>query len=562
MKPNPDFLILLNQFNETLRNCRAVFVDGGREVVEHYPHLLSRPGADFLNMMDDLHRGLMLKLFVEIGGSDGLYTEAEEHLAGVLFFHLWHRQLGKSEVRDSLRHVASQAASVKWPSLVRPFAEIEPLRYRIPELETAIVRIGNLIARSDGRATSLELEALKAIQTEILDCLGSALRDRGGEREPTEQRRPGNIEIRNDPSIGSFPDGLAEDPASESNGEKQTATPSKPSQPDLKESLDKLEKLIGLSNVKNEIKTLVNFLKVQQSRTAMGLPANPVTLHMVFAGNPGTGKTTVARILGEIYAALGLLEKGHLVETDRAGLVAEYAGQTAVKTERLVDQALGGLLFIDEAYSLAASDRDDPYGAEAVQKLLKRMEDDRQRLVIVLAGYPEKMDRLLRSNPGLSSRFPHHITFPDYTPPQLAWIFEGMCDHNQYRMDGLTRARLQAGFEWMFERRDEHFGNGRTARNLFEQSIRRLANRVVESREMSRDLLSRFEPSDIEFEGVPRVHLDLERLESLRYSTHCPDCMSAVVVGCGLLGRRVECRRCKHQFRIGWCEPANEDSHR
>src|SRR5438128_1209346 len=163
---------------------------------------------------------------------------------------------------------------------------------------------------------------------------------------------------------------------------------------------------------------------------------------MVFTGNPGTGKTSVARIIGRIFGAMGILAKGHLIETDRSGLVASYAGQTGPKTNKKIDEALDGVLFIDEAYSLVADSSEDAYGREAVQALLKRMEDDRQRLVIILAGYPEPMDALLRSNPGLSSRFSTNLAFDDYRPSELGRIFQSLCDKNRYQVPGATQAKL------------------------------------------------------------------------------------------------------------------------
>src|SRR5690606_34649847 len=225
----------------------------------------------------------------------------------------------------------------------------------------------------------------------------------------------------------------------------------------LAEALVELDSLIGLSDVKHEVRTLANFLKVQRQRAEAGLPATSLTLDMVFGGNPGTGKTSVARIIGRIFSAMGVLQRGHLVETDRSGLVAEYAGQTGPKTNKKIDEALGGVLFIDEAYSLVAESGQDPYGDEAVQTLLKRMEDDRQRLVVILAGYPLPLERLLRSNPGLSSRFNRRLNFEDYRPAELGRIFQSMCERNQYMAPPLTRAKLMLGFDYLYRHRDEHF---------------------------------------------------------------------------------------------------------
>ncbi|MGI9519759.1 MAG: AAA family ATPase [Pirellulaceae bacterium] len=550
MKPTPDFLILLNEFNELLQDCRRVYLESAHAVVEHHAHLLDTPADEFVDMMDDLHRGLLIKLFVCIGGAGKHWSESEEHLAGVLFYHLWRRRMRRPEIRDSIRHIENQSEHVKWSSLVRPFAEIEPLRERISELETSVIRIGNLIAKADGNATSLEMEELKQVQQEIIDYLHNR-----PPKKKSANGQPYQIQIAED-ELASVDDLMAGVKDADEAELLRTRTPAE--KPDLETSLGKLDRLIGLARVKQEVRTLINFLKVQQHRQAMGLPQTEISLHMVFGGNPGTGKTTVARILGEVYAALGILEKGHLIETDRAGLVAEYAGQTATKTDKIVDQALDGVLFIDEAYSLISADNEDPFGHEAVQKLLKRMEDDRNRLIVILAGYPREMERLLLSNPGLSSRFTHHITFDDFSPLELAEIFELMCKSNQYKMTGLTRARLQMGFQWLHEKRDETFGNGRLVRNLFERAIRRLANRVVDSPKLTRGLLTRFEHEDIQFDEIPGALLEDHLLETTEFATRCPECGIEIEIESKLLGRKVRCKSCRHEFRIGWCPPVHE----
>src|SRR5215468_8367701 len=193
--------------------------------------------------------------------------------------------------------------------------------------------------------------------------------------------------------------------------------------PDLQQSLKELDDLIGLGPIKQEVRTLANYLKLERRRGEAGLSETEISLHMVFTGNPGTGKTTVARIVGRIFAAMGVLKKGHLIETDRSGLVAGYAGQTGPKANAKIDEALDGVLFIDEAYSLVADEGQDAYGMEAVQAVLKRAEDDRNRLVIIMAGYTEEMNTLLDSNPGLSSRFNRVLNFEDYSPVELARIY-------------------------------------------------------------------------------------------------------------------------------------------
>jgi SpoVK/Ycf46/Vps4 family AAA+-type ATPase len=277
---------------------------------------------------------------------------------------------------------------------------------------------------------------------------------------------------------------------------------------------------------------------------------------MVFTGNPGTGKTTVARILGKTFGAMGVLQKGHLVETDRSGLVAEYMGQTGAKTQAKINEALDGVLFIDEAYSLVARDGQDPYGNEAVQALLKRAEDDRHRLVVILAGYPDEMESLLRTNPGLSSRFSRVLAFDDYSPLEMARIFASMCDRNRYKLAGGTRARLMLGLSELHRRRDRHFGNGRTVRNLFEQAIRRMANRIADIRELSAEQLMLLESEDVEFKELPKgMMLETADDGPWRFRVVCPECGHTSKSRGSYLGQKVRCPKCEHDFVADWGEP-------
>jgi AAA+ superfamily predicted ATPase len=250
---------------------------------------------------------------------------------------------------------------------------------------------------------------------------------------------------------------------------------------------EELEGLIGLNNVKQEIKTLANLVKVQQARKEEGLKNSTLSYHLVFTGNPGTGKTTIARIIASIYKDLKILKKGHLVETDRSGLVAEYLGQTAVKTNAVIDTALDGVLFIDEAYSL--TDENDSYGKEAVATLLKRMEDDRDRLVVILAGYTENMTHFIMTNPGLESRFNKYIEFTDYNAEELFQIFMRLAHKYDYLVDEEAQQIIKDLINIEIESKDKQFGNARFVRNLFENILANQANRLANNNTLSSESL-------------------------------------------------------------------------
>ena len=237
-----------------------------------------------------------------------------------------------------------------------------------------------------------------------------------------------------------------------------------------------LSSLVGLSQVKEDVESLRNLIKVQALRRQQGLPNTKVSYHCVFTGNPGTGKTTVARIVAGIYKELGLLSKGHLVEVDRSKLVGEYVGQTAPKTNKVIDEALDGVLFIDEAYTLVGGQND--YGSEAIATLLKRMEDDRERLVVILAGYTNEIKEFIDSNPGLQSRFNRYIHFDDYSAEELLEIFMRNIKKSGYNIRGDAYVQLQINIENATAKRDKKFGNARYVRNLFEKIVQKQANRL------------------------------------------------------------------------------------
>lgn len=569
-----DFPDLPSQFRQLLGQCRDLYVSSGELAAREHAHLLPSTGDSFVQLMDDLHRALAVKVFVTICEADRRWSKNEKFLAEVLLFHLWGQWLEDEALHQALNDMSEKALSLKWYATVRPFDELAPLRDRVGELETIVTRMANVVARADGPLKSSEAGRIKMIQNELHIHLRDIPIDESQNHEETEHVGQQAIE-----KIYGILDKLPKTLRTETQEDSQelpsptvghtTATgEAKEKQPEvpkvtLEEALAELDGLIGLDNIKEEVRTLANFLKIQAKREEAGLPSTKLSLHMVFHGNPGTGKTTVARIVGKVFGAMGILQKGHLIETDRSGLVAEYAGQTGPKTNKKIDEALDGVLFIDEAYTLIA-EGEDPFGHEAVQTLLKRMEDDRKRLVVILAGYPDEMQSLLLSNPGLSSRFSRKLEFIDYTPLELAQIFGLMTDKNSYELGAVARGKVLLGMQYLYDRRDRHFGNGRTSRNLFEHAIRLMSNRIAEIAELSIEQLTTLEPEDIDFETVPEAVFEplstQQGRESLRFHITCPDCEHGKDIPLKYLGQTVRCPKCDHDFQADWGAPVQREA--
>jgi len=541
-----------DEFRRALLECKELYRTSGFEIAQYHSELIAESPHSFMNRMLDLHRGLVIKIFVTMAEADGPWTQEELRLAADLLDHAWGERLTGEKLRDALDSIAREQTGVDWDPLLSPFERLAPLRNQVNRLQTLVMRLANLVAKVDGRISAKEVRQLEAIQANL---------QRRFERIPLEG--PGTHEQAQATGKQATQTIAAETDRLKSKWQPESVPAVKIQRRDPNEELatvlKELDGLIGLTKIKAEVKGLVNFLQMQRERHKLNLPETKITLHSVYTGNPGTGKTTVARLLGRVFGAMGILVKGHLIETDRSGLVAEYAGQTGPKTNARITEALDGALFIDEAYSLVAETGDDPYGAEAVQALLKRMEDDRERLVVILAGYPSPMDRLLKSNPGISSRFSRRLEFPDYNPAELGMIFNTFCRKNAYELPPRTRLKLLLGFEHLLKMRDEHFGNGRLARNLFERAIGQLANRIAGVVPLTRELLTVLEPGDIVMEDVPaEIWNDLDSA-TRRLQVSCPGCGTAAALPHSYLCQNVRCKQCQAQFTVEWGEVLEDE---
>ena len=286
----------------------------------------------------------------------------------------------------------------------------------------------------------------------------------------------------------------SEKPASQTQAAKPEEREEIPPKEKIEDLLAELDSYVGMDAIKAEVRSLINMVQVYKLRREHDLPTTDMSLHMVFSGNPGTGKTTVARIMSRIYHSLDILSKGQLVEVDRSGLVAGYVGQTALKTQKVIEKAMGGVLFIDEAYALNGKSEND-FGQEAIDTILKAMEDHRDDLVVIVAGYTELMDRFIHSNPGLESRFNRFLMFEDYTPEQMVAIFKMQCKKGCYVLAQGTEELVRDFIAE--ESADDSFGNARGVRNLFEHILVAQNNRLAKMENVTRDDLMQILPDDV-----------------------------------------------------------------
>ena len=437
--------------------------------------------AGFWRYQEDIHDNVVgncVRFFSLVAAGDGTLSH-EEHrffneafganFDGDDFVDLVSRRLRDRETLDELID--------ELPWYLEAIADMDVARGT--SMSHFVVKLlgmfGTHLAFADGHAHEREM----LLGSRYLDNLLAYLEHRGIHAKPTRTHDPEPQDERIEPR------------------EHSSAQAQVHAEAPLETLLAELDHLVGLEAVKHDVHNLTNLVRVRQLRAEHGLPVSPMSMHLVFIGNPGTGKTTVARLLGRIYRALGILSSGHLVEVDRSGLVAGYVGQTALKTREVIDRSMGGVLFIDEAYALASGRGDTDFGAEAIDTLLKAMEDHRDDFIVIVAGYPERMGDFIRSNPGLRSRFNKYLSFTDYGVSDLMLILERLVASAGYTMTEGARHGAQRVLYALHDVRGSDFGNAREVRNLFEQMVARQANRVVSTGGTSREVLSLLVEADL-----------------------------------------------------------------
>jgi len=522
---------ILAELAQAMRECRELYLSC---VSPGFPSAASR---QLTSNQDRLHRGLLAKIYGSIAAADGRWTYEEQRCAAALLDHV-----GVSRPPDQLeqtaRQVARQAAKLDWPRLLRPFQEIPSLRGRRAELETLAVRIANLIAKADGFVAPAETAALHAIQAELRwpqQPAGAAGRAAAARVTSAEGEFEADL-----PWVGE---------AAPRRKKHITADIGK----GRNQCLAKLDALVGLRDVKREIRELADWAFLQDQRRQACLVHEPTDLRFIFLGRPGTGKTLIAQVMSELLAASGALRHGQLVELNGFDLVSRSPKEAVNIVKDKLREAGGGTLLVDHAGVLLSAG--EASAAAALRVLHQNLVAHAGRLALVLADHSDRLLAMLDRHDQWRPLFRRHWRFAGYRAGELGRIFQFHCDRSRYRVTRPAQIKLLLGFDWQLRQNAEQFGSGHGVQRVFERAVHQLAGRIAGTSPLTKELLTTFHDADVVFAEVPNdVYGDLA--DSRRtFTIRCPGCDSVNVVGPEFLGIRVECNRCRHRFVCAWGEP-------
>ncbi len=515
---------ILAELAQAMQDCRQLYLSC-------VPPSPGFPPADMQQLavsQDRLHRGLLAKIYAAIAEADGRWTYEEQRCVTALLQHVgvsW----SPDQLEATARKVARQGAKLDWQRLLQPFRAIPELRARTADLETVIVRVANLIAKADGVVADRETAVLHAIQEQV-------------RAERPLDAAPAAVEA-DLPWVG---------PVGPHRGQRV-----KPDAGQLRDQcLGKLDSLVGLRQVKQEIRALADWAFLQNQRRRAELPYEATDTRFLFVGRAGTGKTQVARLLSEILAASGVLKRGQLIEANGFDLVSREPGEAAKIVKAKLREAIGGTLLIEYAGALFSAGESSTAGV--LRALRQNMVAHAGRLAVVLADHSDRLLNLLDRSGDWQPLFRRYWRFDDYRAGELGQIFQFHCSRSQYQVTPLAQIKLLLGFDWQLRQDADRFGYGHGVQRVFGRAVHRLAGRIAGISPLTKPLLTTFQDADIAFDGVPeQVFANLTDPQR-RFTVCCPGCHSVNVVGPEFLGIRVECTRCLQRFVCAWGELGNE----
>jgi len=523
---------ILEELDEAMQQCCDLYMS----CVSRDAEIQEGAALELSLSQDRLHKYLLVKICATVAGADGTWSHEEQQCAAAVLRHVG-LPFPPGELDGIGTLVQRHAGKLDWRQLFQPFYELPQLRDRMTQLQGVVLRVANLIATADGSVNERE----KEIVQDVLDALRPA-------RQPGTAAEPQQTQAQTTP--------MSHDTENHGrrNGEGKGQTPVREVlAASLEENLQRLDGLIGLNQVKREIYELANLVSRQSQHGQAGLAPDLTDSHFVFVGSAGTGKTTVARLLADILVAGGVLKRSELVEVDSRTLAENDPVQAQIQMDVSISTATGGVLLIDHA-SMLLSDSGKSSSA-AMRVLLQGMAKHQGQLVVILADPSDRLRQKIKQRADLASVFARHLQFPDYSVSELGQIFQRFCDGSGHRVSQLAQIKLLLGFQWRLSRDSELFGSGHLVRQVFEDAVYCLGQRIAGMSPLTDELLTTFEDEDIVIDGVPAGAWGDLADRRRRFLIHCPGCMKASRVAPEVLGVMVKCNRCNQRFVCAWGEP-------